>query len=128
MANQISNIGGQWDIVLSRGSDFVQPSIAFQNADGTPVDLTGCRFVAEMRKTGLSVSVALTFAVEPVDLEHGVIKMSAAAADTALLACGESMFDPASMYVWGMYMLDANDLKSTTLFGNVNVMRQVPRA
>jgi hypothetical protein len=128
MANQVSNIGCQYNLIMRRGADFIVPSITFQNADLSPVDLTGCTFAAEMRRTGLSADVALQFTVTPVDLPHGIIRMSVAAAATASVTCGETQFDLSSQYVWDMRMTDANGIISTPLWGTVNVLRQVQHA
>lgn len=125
MANLISNIGSQWNLVMRRGADFIVPSISFENADGSPVDLTGCEFAAEMRTTGLSSAVAAQFTITPTNLSGGVIAMNMAADVTAALSAGETMFDAASQYVWELCMWDANGKTSTPLWGNVQVMRQV---
>jgi hypothetical protein len=128
VTNQISNIGGQWNLIVRRGADFVVPSIGFENADGSPVDLTGCEFAAEVRKTGLSEDVAAQFTVTIVSALEGTISMSLSASDTADFACGETLFDPLSQYVWEICMVDAAGKKSTPLWGNLNVMRQVMHA
>lgn len=124
----VSNIGGRWDMVMRRGADFIVPSITFRNADGSPVNLTGCTFAASMRKTGLSATVALHFTIAAVDLANGIIRMSASAADTAALGCAEALYDPGSAYEWELRMVDAALIVSTPLYGRVNVMRQVQHA
>jgi hypothetical protein len=128
VANTISNIGGQWNLIMRRGADFIVPSIGFENADGSPINLTGCTFAAEMRTAGLAAAVAAQFTITPTNLAGGIIGMSMAASITAALACGETIYDPASLYVWDMKMTDAAGKISTPLWGNVNVMRQVQHA
>src|SRR5450631_1003960 len=119
MVNQVSNIGSQWNLVMRRGADFIVPSISFENADESAIDLTGCSFAAEMRTAGLAPTVAAQFTITLADLVGGVIGMSMAASVTNGLTCGETMFDPTSLYVWDMKMTDSNGIVSTPLWGNV---------
>ncbi len=121
----VSNVGAQVDLRLRQGADF-GTLLTFTNADGSPVDLTGCALAAQVRKgvgqAQLYASFYLTIETPPT---LGLARMSLPAAQSALLPAVPDWLEEGSSYWWDLEMTDATGLISSPLYGKVFVLREI---
>lgn len=97
---------GIYDITIEQGADFVR-QITINQANGTPMDLTGYTGRAMVRKKYSSTSASATFTVTFAnDRTTGVVTLSLTATQTAAIPAGESVDDVASQYVWDFELVD----------------------
>lgn len=126
MSPVISNIGTHVDLDLRAGSDF-KATIAFTNADGTPVDLTGTLLSAALRKYPLDETPVASFVVTVPTPAAGLATLSLTDEETAALPCGNTLRDDASRYHWDLKFVDAAGNVSSPMFGRVRVAAGVTR-
>lgn len=120
----LSNIGAQLNLAIAQNADFGPVTLTFTNADGTPVDLTGCNLAADLKKTPTG-PVVEPFTCTITSPTTGVATLYMSAATTASLPCGASLTDPASAYVWDLKLTTGAAVISRPLWGNVTVWREV---
>ena len=121
----VSNLGGaiNWDV--AQGTDFGPVTLTFTQPDGvTPVDLTGCSLLSEIRKnpSGPVLFTATTVITNPTG---GVATYTIPAALTAALTPGASITDPQSQYVWDLKLTDSAGKVSRPCYGNLNLLREI---
>lgn len=121
----IGSIGKQQNLVVRQGADF-SFTARLKNPDGTPMDLTGATVRAQMRPTAAS-STFVAFTVTILDPLNGRFVIALSAAQTAPLACGESLTDPKSRWAWDLEIQDSLGRVIPLLHGVASVFREVTR-
>lgn len=128
MPQQVTNVGSRVDFLMRQGADF-STTLTFTGPNAAPVDLTGCAFLAQIRRTGRDRTVVQAFTVAVVDPPtNGIAKLSISAALTGAIGCGETPDDPDWQYVWDLQFTDAASNLSSPLYGAVQILREVTRA
>jgi len=123
----ISNLGARVDLQLRTDSDF-KTQITFTNADGTPVNLTGCALAAQLRKLPQDLEPVASFVVAILaPATGGLASLAMPAAVTALIPCGQSLMEEASRYAWDLQLIDATGAISAPLYGTVRIAAGVTR-
>ena len=98
------------NITIDTGEYFSR-DFFLDNADGSPLDLTGYTAASQIRKHPESLNATAVFDIEFVDRVNGNIKISLGSSETALMKPGR--------YVWDMMFTDPNSKKSIVMEGNV---------
>ncbi len=120
----ISNIGTQVDLQVVSGTDW-STTITLSNANGTPLDLTGCSVSSAVKKTPLSSLIALALTtVIAANPTTGIITLSVAYAVNNLDG-GLSLTDPNAQYVWDIRLVDSLGHVSRPIWGNFYVWAAV---
>lgn len=134
--NVLSNIGLRQDLRIKQGSTFLirgvlRNPITYIDEVAQPqtfVDLTGCTFVAKIRKKALDVAVIAAFSFSIIDAENGVYELVLTDEVTATIPCGERMTDDASKYVWDAELHDTAGQVIPLWYGDVVVFRNASHA
>lgn len=119
----IGTIGEKQDLLIRQGADF-SVTVTLENANATPMDLTGATVRAHMRKRADGALVK-SFNVVVTDADNGEFTFGLSNAETALLTCGESLTEAASRYVWDMELQDSLGRVTPLFYGVVSVFREV---
>jgi hypothetical protein len=126
---QIGSKGANLDILVRQGSTFGPNRCTLTNPDTSPVNLTGCTFRGQIRKTAsdpLSSGASATFTI--INAAAGIFDWEFTdEATTTLTADNISETAPASVYVYDVEMEDASGRVIPLLYGNVNVFREVTK-
>jgi hypothetical protein len=123
----ISNVGPDLDIDLQAGADFLS-TLTFTDVNGSPIDLTGSAFAAQIRKHALDTVVVESFTVTILSPPTGgIATLGMTAATSGAIVCGETQQAPQSKYVWDLKWTDSAGEVSTPLGGAVIMNRQVTR-
>lgn len=126
----IGSKGAELDILIRQGATFGPNRCTLTNPDTSPINLTGCTFRGQIRKTAsdaLSTGCAATFTI--VNAASGIFDWEFTAANTtALTADATSETAPASLYVYDIEMEDASGRVIPLVYGKVNVFREVTKA
>jgi len=124
-------IGEKLDLTIRQGATFGPFEVALLNPDATAPSLTGSIIRGQIRKKALDAVVvaALDVVINPdqVGAGKGKFTFGMTAANTAALTAGESITDPASVYVWDMEWEDAATRVLPMYYGGVKVQREVTR-
>ena len=130
MAELLGTKGAELDLLIRQGATAGVYSMYVKKADGTPLDLTGATFSAQIRKTPDSAplaGVAFVFTIE--DAVAGAVLWSIPAESTALIPCSEiDENQPESQYVWDMELERADGSIMPLLYGVVKVFREITRS
>lgn len=110
---------GTADLVVYQGDTFAR-RVAFQFADGSPLDLTGQTATAQIRRTAAAAEVLLDLTCEITDALGGEVTIRATAEETGGLAPGDSAG------VWDLQLTGEEGVR-TYLRGKVQVGAQVTR-
>lgn len=120
-------IGERLDLLIRQGATFGPFDVTLANPDKTPLDLTGATLRAHVRKKALDINVVITLQVELTEPALGKFKFGLTDEFTAGITAGESIKDPASVYVWDMEMEDSLGRVTPLYYGEVKVFREVTR-
>lgn len=129
MATQIGSKGSELDLLIRQGATFGPVACTLTNPDTSPVNLTGCTFRGQMRKTAsdlLSTGCAFTFVITNATLGQFTIEITDENT-TALAADVVSETGPSSQYVYDVEMEDASGRVIPILFGKAQVFREVTK-
>lgn len=96
MANEIGFIGARRDFKLSQGASFGPVLIDVIDKNGVPLDLSEYEFVAFLKKTWNSKTIAANLLCTVVAL--GQFELSMIPSESIKLTCGETENDAASKY------------------------------
>ena len=95
-----------------------QPAtVALDEADGSPFQLTDCDVKSVMKKSYYSSSITAEFVITINDPTEGILVMSLPYANTANISPGR--------YVYDVVIKDSSNTVSRVLEGVVNVLPQV---
>lgn len=127
VAPTIGYKGEELNLLVRQGATFGPVNGTLTNPDTSPVDLTGCTLRGQIRRTPSStgVSAPLDFTITNAALGQFYFKVSAA--NTTLLAAGDTETDPDSVYTWDMEMQDTAGSVLPMAWGAVNVFREVTK-
>jgi hypothetical protein len=123
----LGSYGELLSLKIKQGADFGPHIFRFKNPNGTPVDLTGCVFNAQMRQKALDTEVVATFTCTVTDAVGGEMIMSMDSLITSTIPAGELVSSSDSKYVWDMYMTDSLGDVTPRYYGPVEVFRGVTR-
>ena len=131
MADTVPLLGSKGqpiDLLVAQAASLTPKYVTYRKGDGSPQDLTGCLFVAEIRKTPDAPALAANIEFVITDAANGKFHFFLDAASTALiLADPEDELQPESIYVWDCKIKfpGAGGLTRQLFYGNVYVFRTV---
>lgn len=98
---------GARDILLEVGAEFSE-LLQLKDSDGSPIDITGCSFKAQVRENYSAAEALLELTCEIDDGPNGYLLMSASHVDTASLPVdpAQSPLLQVTDYVWSLEMTD----------------------
>lgn len=129
MATTLGSKGAELNLLIRQGATFGPNVCTLTNPDTSPVNLTGCTFRAQIRKTAsdpLSSGAAATFTITNAALGEFYWEFTDEVT-TVLVADSVSETAPASIYTWDMELEDASGRVIPLLYGTVNVFREVTK-
>ncbi len=119
-------MAGRYDITIEQGATFSLP-LSLKNSDNTAFNLTGYTGRGQIRKyhrsTTIVASFTVTISVTPTD---GTLTVTMTAAETAALACGETIIEDKSKYVYDIEIV-AGAVVKRILDGYAYVSPEVTR-
>jgi len=101
-------------VTRTRGDDWTIPGTI--EADGAPVNLTGCTLASKLRETAESTTATATFTVTVTDATAGEVTLSLARATTVNIG-------PRDAYVYDIEVITAADKKTTYGVGSKLVVK-----
>ena len=129
MATLIGTKGAELDILIRQGATFGPVASVLTNPDTSPVNLTGCVFRGQVRKTAsdaLSTGCAITFTITNASAGQFTWEITDEVT-TTLTADATSESGPNSQYVWDMEMQDASGRVIPLAYGKAQVFREVTK-
>lgn len=124
----IGTKGDRLDLLIRQGATFGPMRCTLLKADGSPEDLTGCTFIAEIRKTPDATTVAAAAVFDLTNAAAGDFSYSFLADDTAGIPCApEGETSPDSMYVWDLEVHYPSGRVRPLLYGDSLVFREVSK-
>lgn len=131
MADPIPKIGSKGDrldILIRQGGTFGPKFCTILKSDGSPENITGCTFIAEIRKTADATVVAASATFAITNAAGGECNFTFLASGTKdIPADPVSEEDPASQYVWDWEMHYPDGRVRPLLYGDVFVFREVSK-
>jgi len=124
----LGNIGEKLDLLIKQGSTFGPFTAQLLNPDLTPVNLTGCQFRAQIRKTGLSPTIVATIPFTIITPLSGIYQFGLASDVAETIPAGETIKDPVSKYTWDAELVDSLGRVLPIYYGDCKVFREVTRA
>ena len=125
---QIGSKGDRLDILIRQGGTFGPKYCTILKSDGSPEDITGCTFIAEIRKTADATAVAASAVFAITNAAGGEFNFTFEASATKDIAAdpvGET--EPDSQYVWDLEMHYPGGRVRPLLYGDVAVFREVSK-
>jgi hypothetical protein len=129
----IGNIGELLGIRIKQGSDWGPFTFKMTNPPvapalvGTPVDLTGCSIVAQIRNKAFDPVIAATISTPVTSALNGEYQAFLPNAATSLLTCGSDAADPKSQKVWDAFLIDSLGRKTPLYYGPAIVYIEVSK-
>lgn len=116
----IGSRGDKLDLLFRQGATFGPVPVSMTAPEGEPIDLTGCLIRSKIRKsyqsaTAYEVDCSLT------DAAGGKFVFSVTDETTALMPCGPTPNDAASVYVWDLEIEFPDGTVMPVFFGSVKV-------
>lgn len=125
--SEIIDKGQELNLTIRQGATFGPVVCTLKDELGTPLDITGATFSAQIRKTpssrkatGISAETAI------VDALTGQFSFTFLATDTATLSCGDTELSTDSLYYWDLEMTQG-DVVTPFCYGTVKVFREVTK-
>ena len=118
--------GGRIDLLVKQASTLRPKYCRMKRGDGSPIDITGCLFLSELRKTADAPAMAARVKFVITDAPNGRFYYYVDdASTTGILADPEDERQPESIYVWDSKIkFPGVDGEAWPLFyGNVYVFR-----
>lgn len=123
---QIGKPPARVDLLLVQGDDY-EFGFEIKDDEGNPVDLTGATLRAQVRKAPtLPVLFEPTFTSKVGSSSQRV--MAVRGVDTAALAVGPTIKDPASKFVWDIELKDTAGDTRTIAEGVISIYREVTKS
>lgn len=120
-------IGERLDLLVRQGATLGTFDATMQNPDGSAVNLIGATIRGQVRKKALDPTVVTDIDVTITDAALGKYSFGLSVAKTTVIAAGETLKEPASLYVWDLELVDATGRVIPLYYGNVTVFREVTR-
>lgn len=99
------------DIVVYAGADFAeQYQLKWCETDDagtvtkTPVDITKCAFVAQIKESAMDTCALATFQCKVIDPTQGIVELYLTGRDTAKIATYGDYYKQMSKYYWDLYI------------------------
>lgn len=125
---QIGSKGDRLDILIRQGGTFGPKFCTILKSDGSPENITGCTFIAEIRKTADATVVAASATFAITNAAGGEFNFTfSATATQAITADPVGETEPDSQYVWDLEMHYADGRVRPLLYGDVAVFREVSK-
>lgn len=120
--------GDEFNLELRQGATSDLYSVVYDK-DGSPVNLAGATFKAQIAKTPDGpVITGAAATVTVVDASDGEFEFYFSSDATALLSADpDDEFASDSAYVWGLDMYASDGAVTPLLYGDVAVFRNVPK-
>lgn len=106
------------ELNIDQGASFTT-TLDLAADDGSPIDISGCSFLSQIRKSYYSANATETFNIVINNAATGNIAISLAAANTANIRPGRYLYD--------IKMTDTNNTVTRLVEGIVTIMPQVSR-
>lgn len=125
----VGSKGLNFDILVVQGETWgPYRMILLDDETGEPVDLTGTKHVAEIRKTPDSPDASAVAVIEVVDGPLGEVEITFPADDTRdVPADPKGEKEPDSMYVWDWFTQFPDEHIEQIAYGNCPVFRRVSK-
>lgn len=120
-------IGERLDLLVRQGATLGTFDATMQNPDGSAVNLIGATIRGQVRKKALDPTVVTDIDVTITDAVLGKYSFGLSVAKTTIIAAGETLKEPASLYVWDLELVDSTGRVIPLYYGNVTVFREVTR-
>lgn len=129
MADTLGTKGAELNLLVRQGATQGPYRMTINKADGSPLDITGGLFRAQIRRTANSAPIpGCTFTFTIITPLSGIVEWSIDADSTGVLQASEtSETDPLSTYVWDMELELASGRIIPLTYGAVNVFREVTK-
>ena len=125
---QIGTKGDRLDILIRQGATFGPMQCTVLKADGSPEDLTGCTFIAEIRKTPDAATAAASALFTLTNATAGQFSFTFLATATEDIPCApEGETSPDSLYVWDLEIHYPSGMVRPMLYGDALVFREVSK-
>lgn len=124
----IGSAGNRLDLLIRQGGTFGPVTDTLTNPDATPVNLTGCTIVGQIRKRAADTTVVAVFDVQITDASAGVYTFGLSSTVTASIAAGLDSTKPESLYAWDIELHDTLGRVTPLHWGAVRVHPEVTRA
>jgi len=125
--SDIIDKGQELNLTIRQGATFGAIVCTLKDETGTPIDLTGMTFRAQVRKTPNSRKSSGFEAVTAlVDAVNGQFSFTFPADKTATLAAGATENDADSLYYWDMEMVNGSAV-TPLFYGQIKVFREVTK-
>lgn len=121
--------GQELNLTIRQGATFGPIVCTLKDHLGTPINITGFTFAAQVRKTPSSrkaTGFAATCTI--VNAALGQYSFEFPAASTAALEVGDTENSEDSLYYWDMEMIQADARVIPLVYGSVKVFREVTKA
>ena len=106
------------ELFIDQGTTF-ETTLDLVQDDGTPIDLTNCQFIGQIRKSYYSANSTANFVITTGNAAAGNIGIYLTAATTANIRPGRYLYDIA--------MTDTNNKVSRVVEGIITINPQVSR-
>lgn len=125
---QIGTKGDRLDILIRQGATFGPKYCTILKSDGSPEDITGCTFIAEIRKTSDASVVAASAVFAITNAAGGEFNFTFQASATKdIPADPVSEDEPDSQYVWDCELHYPDGRVRPLMYGDVRVFREVSK-
>lgn len=125
---QIGTKGEPLNLLIRQGATFGPKHCTIYSGAGVPEDITGCSFLAEIRKTPDTSTVAAVATFVITNAAAGEFTFTFPASATADIDAGSvDEAEPASQYVWDMEMHYPDGRVRPLVYGEVSVFREVSK-
>lgn len=118
--------GRQIDLLVKQGATLRRKYCQIKRGDGSPIDITGCLFLSEIRKTADAPAMAARVQFEITDAANGRFCYFVGDDATAgIIADPDDELQPESIYVWDSKIKfpGVGGESWPLFFGNVYVFR-----
>lgn len=124
---QIGSRGKRLDIVARQGADIGPFIVDLVNADGSPVNLTGCLITGQVRKNALDTTKVADLTIVVIDPLTGRFSFEILQSVSKDIPAGEFQRSIESVYQWDMELLDISNRVTPLYYGEYLNFREVTR-
>jgi hypothetical protein len=126
--SSVGNFGQELNLQIRQGATFGPVVVTLTDATEQPLDLTGCQFRGQIRKTRSSPVVVAEFSFTISDPLVGKVSFGLADDVSLTIPCGDTTRDPLSQYVYDILLDDTAGATVPVMYGAVSVLKGVTRA
>lgn len=124
---QVGSRGKRLDIVARQGTDIGPFIVDLANADGSPVNLTGCTITGQVRKNALDTTKVADLTIVVIDPLIGRFSFEILQSVSKDIPAGEFQRSIESVYQWDMELLDVTNRVTPLYYGEYLNFREVTR-